>query len=179
MEIVNAEQVEHLEPEDGELERDPNANMIRAAYDLHVQGESVRKIARRLGIPSTTAHRYIRRAITALDYRPGDNAAEIAVENARLNTWYSRVDLAYHDADRAPEITDKLARTAAQLSRERRALLGLDAPRRLSVRDEGESGPPPTPDMALLEELRKATEHARRMAEMEAADGLDETGYSS
>lgn len=31
----------------------------------------------------------------------------------------------------------------------------------------------PTPDMMLLEELRKATEHAKRTAEMEENDGLD------
>jgi transposase-like protein len=170
---MSAEQVEQLAAEDGDdLERDPNANLIRAAYDLHVQGESVRKIARRLGIPSTTAHRYIHRAIAALEHRPGDNAAEIAVENARLNTWYARLDADFEtgvDIDR----TVAAARTAALLSKERRLLLGLDAPRKASVYIEPER-PEPRPDMALLEELRRVTQHEDEMADLEANDGLME-----
>lgn len=48
-------------------------------------------------------------------------------------------------------------------------LTGSAAPTRVEV-SEAER---PTPDMVLLEELRKAKEHAKRMAEMEENDGLD------
>jgi len=49
-------------------------------------------------------------------------------------------------------------------------LTGSGAPTRVEVADERER---PTPDMALLEELRKVTQHDERTAQMEENDGLD------
>jgi hypothetical protein len=47
---------------------------------------------------------------------------------------------------------------------------GSAAPAKVEVSDTRER---PTPDMALLDELRKAKEHAKLMEEMEDSDGLD------
>jgi hypothetical protein len=49
-------------------------------------------------------------------------------------------------------------------------LTGSAMPSRIEVSGDPERA---TPDMAFIDELRKAKEHAQRMAEMEENDGLD------
>ncbi|WP_158228122.1 sigma factor-like helix-turn-helix DNA-binding protein [Pseudonocardia sp. MH-G8] len=156
---------------------DELASKQARAFVLHTKGESYRSIAAQLGISTGTAWNWVAQAAAALEFRPSDESAERARDRAVLDEWLSRLTAEH---DRGLVDTVATARTVVQILGRRAAMLGYDAPRKSAITIEPEREKA-VPDMALLEELRRATEHAAAMAAMEADDGLfdDEKGSTA
>lgn len=173
---MDAERAEQLTGEDpaGE-EIDPEKALPSGPYQalvLHIKGWPYRGIAKHLGISVSTAHDWVHRAITAVEFRAGGTTAEATREDHRLNEWYSRLEAAWTTHSDLERL-ERGVRMAVALSKERRALLGLDQPRQLAVRMEPEQKEP-TVDMATINAFAEEVDrYDRRKAEVQANDGLD------
>lgn len=75
------------------------------------------------------------------------------------------------DYEKAASVLDKAMARYVQLEQLWVKVTGAAMPTRHQIDDD--RGERPTPDMALLDELRKAKEYAQKMQEMEENDGLD------
>ena len=129
---------------------------VAAAFTMRSRGTPYRAIAAELGIATATAHRHVQRAAEALEFSvAADRHAQRAREAAALDRYTARLedDLADKEAD-ATTLVPVLLRVSAA----RRALLGLDQPRRVAVSDDR---PDPQPDPALADAIRSLQESNR------------------
>jgi transposase-like protein len=118
---------------------------------------SYRQIAQQLGISSThTVARLYNEAV-----KDGMTAEIRDAEIARLEAWHEKLEEAAELvlAGDKPEMMAGLAKSAAEISKQRRLILGIDVPitSKLQLTPGGQDAEPPTPEMAQwLEKFRNS-----------------------
>ena len=115
------------------------------ALDLFVQGKDYRYIAAELGRSVATAHKRVKDALhEARRLRAAEYVdVELAMMQDLQDRLYQQLALGGSPVRIAPQLL--------ALSKERRRLLGLDAPKRVKIEDE--RPPAPSPELAAIVEL--------------------------
>lgn len=156
------------------LTAEERARLGAEAWRLNdIQGLSVRTIHARFvadgwQISHMTVHRLLKEAYEQAQFLDLIGPAEQRV--GAIGRLQTAIEKCLAAIDTGEVDFDKGMARYVQLEGMLMKLTGSAMPSRVEVSGDRER---PAPDMILLEELRKAKEHAQKMEEMEANDGLD------
>lgn len=132
----------------------PDPETVARAWELHVEGRSVRYIAEALGVAPSTAASYVKQGRGAEQYIDLLDRAEERLRSAtRLDLMTAWLADDYRQGrGTAREIVPVLVQVEARRAR----LLGLDAPTRVAV----DAGPAPEVDPATVAAVRAVQQRA-------------------